>query len=142
MVIEKWLKPEAQEQNAGAPAAAAPAEKTGDPQGTPLLFDKAELLHNFDGDEDFAQSILQDALTEIPKYVESLQECCQGEDLQAIRLQAHTIKGIAANLCTPALRDIAYKMETASRNGDVASARELLPELVQTARMTLGAISR
>ncbi len=140
MVIEKWLKPEAQEKNAGAPAAAAPAEKTDDPQGAPLLFDKAELLYNFDGDVDFAQSILQDALTEIPKYVESLQECCQGEDMQAIRFQAHTIKGIAANLCTPALRDIAYKMETASKNGDVASARELLPQLEQTARMTIEAI--
>jgi CheY-like chemotaxis protein len=142
MILEKWLKPEAPRHNAGGIAAEAPAEKKGDPQAAPLLFDKAGLLYNFDGDVDFAESILKEALTEIPKYVESLQEHCQGEDMQAIRLQAHTIKGTAANLCTPALRDIAHKIETASKSGDVASAREFLPELVQTMRMTLEAIRR
>jgi signal transduction histidine kinase/DNA-binding NarL/FixJ family response regulator len=140
MVLEKWLKPQAPEQNAGVTSADAPAEKTSDPQGTPLLFDEAKLLDNFNGDVDIAKSILNVALTEIPKDVEKLQEFCKGGDIQAIRLQAHSIKGMAANLRTPALRDIAYKIETAAKNGDVASARELLPELEQTTRMTIEAI--
>jgi CheY-like chemotaxis protein len=140
MVLEKWLKPEALEESAGDTSADAPAEKMSDPQGTPQLFNKAELLDNFDGDVDIAKSILNDALTEIPKNVETLQELCKGEDIQAIRLQAHNIKGMAANLFTPALRDIAFKIETAAKNGDVASVREFLPELEQTARMTIEAI--
>jgi signal transduction histidine kinase/DNA-binding NarL/FixJ family response regulator/HPt (histidine-containing phosphotransfer) domain-containing protein len=142
VVLEKWLKPKAPEQNASTAAAEASADVTGNPQGAPLLFDKAELLYNFDGDADFTRSILNDASTEIPKSVEMLQESCRETDIHAIRFQAHTIKGIAANLCTPALRDIAYNIETSAKNGDLASARELLPELVQTARMTLEAIRR
>ena len=142
MVLEKWLKPEAPEQNAGDASAEAPLEKTSSPKGTPLLFEKATLLDNIGGDEDIAQSILKDALTEFPQHVKMLQQYSQGDDTQAIRFQAHTIKGMAANLCTPALRDIAHKIETASKNSDLSSARALLPELVQTTRMTLDAIRR
>ena len=140
MVLEKWLKPQTPEQNRGDTSVQAPAGKTGDPEGAPLLFDEAALLDNFDGDMDITRSILEDALTEIPKDIGKLQEHCQREDMQVIRLQAHTIKGMAANLCTPALRDIAYKIETAAKNGDMVSVRELLPELEQTTRMTIEAI--
>jgi two-component system, sensor histidine kinase and response regulator len=139
LVLEKWLKPEAREQNAGDPSAEAPAPKRGDPQGTPL-FDEAKLLDNFDGDADLARSILNDALTEIPKIVHSLKEFCDRGDMQSVCMEAHNIKGMAANLYTPALRDIACKIEAAARNGDAASARELFPEMVQTMRMTLEAI--
>jgi HPt (histidine-containing phosphotransfer) domain-containing protein len=114
----------------------------GDQTDAPMLFDKVELLDHFDGDEEFAQSILDDALTEIPKEVEGLIALCGGEDLQAIRLLAHTIKGMAANLCTNALRDIALKIETAAKNDDLESARGLLPKLEQTTRMTLGEIRK
>ena len=140
MVLEKWLKPEGTEQNAGDTSAEASAEKTGGLQGATLLFDKAELLDNLDGDVDTAQSILEAALTEIQKDVKMLREYYEKEDIQEIRFKAHTIKGMAANLCTPALRDIAYKIETAAKNGDMASAREMLPELEQTTRMTIDAI--
>jgi signal transduction histidine kinase/DNA-binding response OmpR family regulator len=104
------------------------------------LFNKAELLEHFDGDEEFATSILLDASTEIPKEVEKLKQCCKSEDPQMIRLQAHTIKGMAANLCTPALVEIALKIETAAKEGDLKPALDSLPELEQTARMTLEAI--
>jgi HPt (histidine-containing phosphotransfer) domain-containing protein len=137
MIIEKWLKPVASEQSAGATPAAA---KTNEPQGSPLLFDETELLANLDGDVDILKSILNAALTEIPKELDMLKEYCGGEDIQAIRRQAHNIKGMAANLCLPALRDIAYQMETAAKNGDGVSARELLPALEQTTRLAIEAI--
>jgi HPt (histidine-containing phosphotransfer) domain-containing protein len=127
-VLEKWLKVE------------APAQNARDISGTALLFDETQLLANFDDDEDFAQSILKEGLVEIPKEVQNLQELCKSEDVQAIRLTAHTIKGMAANLCTPALRDVALKIETAIKNGDPESARELLVELERTALRTLEAI--
>ncbi|MEI6702412.1 MAG: response regulator [Deltaproteobacteria bacterium] len=102
-----------------------------------ILFDKVQLLENFDGDEDFAKSILEDAVKEIPKDVEELKTLCGGEDLQAIRILAHTMKGMAANLCTPALWALASKIETAAKESDLKSARKLFPELQQTARMTM-----
>jgi CheY-like chemotaxis protein len=140
MVLAKRLKSEALGQKAGETPAELSVEKTKAPQGTPRLFDEAALLDNLDGDVDTAKGIMNDALTEIPKNVDILQELCKGGDIQAIRLQAHNIKGMAANLFTHALRDIAHQIETAAKNNDVASARVFLPELEQTTRMTIEAL--
>ena len=102
-----------------------------------LLFDEATLIENFNGDLAFTKSILSEAVIEIPNGVNKLQTLCRGSDLDAIHLQAHTIKGMATNLCMPVLRDIAYKIEIAAKNGSLESAVELFPELEQTAQMTL-----
>jgi signal transduction histidine kinase/HPt (histidine-containing phosphotransfer) domain-containing protein len=131
-VLEKWLKPGDHKE--------APAQKAGDLPDARPLFDEAELLDHFDGDRDFAYSILDDGLQEIPEDIETLKKLCAGADTQSIRLQAHTMKGLAANLCTPALQEISLKIETAAKDGDVASARKLLPELERTALMTMEAI--
>ena len=131
-VLEKWLKPVGHNE--------APAQKAGDPPDAHLLFDEAELLDHFDGDRDFAYSILDDGLQEIPEDIETLKKLCLGADTQTIRLQAHTMKGLAANLCTPALQEISLKIETAAKDGDMESTRELLPELERTALMTMEAI--
>lgn len=146
MVLEKWLKPKKpkdQQQNALEPTMEASAEKAGNQQDTLLmLFDEAKLLEAFEGDADTAESILTLALEEIPQDVERLRGACQGDDLQAIRLQAHSIKGMAANLHTPALHMIAYKIETAAKESNVELTRNLLPELEQTMQMTLEAIRK
>lgn len=107
-----------------------------------MLFDRAELLEHFDGDEEFIKSILEDALTEIPKEVEALKNLCAGDDPEAIRHLAHTIKGMAANLCTEELRDLALQIETAAKNNDPLSARSLLSKLEQTTSMTIEAIRK
>jgi len=135
IILENWTKPKEGGQKISL---------TEDEISTSLempLFDKAELLDHFDGDEEFAQSILVEAIKEIPEDLGNLQELCKGEDAQAIRLLAHTLKGMAANLCTPALREISYKIETAAKDGDLKCARELLPELENIARMTMEAVA-
>jgi CheY-like chemotaxis protein len=130
LILEKWQKPGDQKDSPIQDQSQVVLPGT-------ILFDKVQLLENFDGDEDFAKSILEDAVKEIPKDVEELKALCEGEDLQAIRILAHTIKGMAANLCTPALWALASKIETAAKESDPESARKLFPELQQTARMTL-----
>ena len=104
------------------------------------LFDKAELLNNQDGDEGFVDSLLADALREIAKGVAELKESCTGGAAREICLQSHTIKGMAAYLCTPALRGIALKIERAGAAGDLNAARELVPELERLSLQTVEAI--
>jgi len=101
------------------------------------LLDRDGLLNNLDGDKEFADSILNDAITEIPKGVVILQEFCASGDLKDICLQAHTIKGMAAYLCAPALQEIALQMETAAKEGDLDAARDLLPELERLSVLTV-----
>lgn len=104
------------------------------------LFNKSQLIDNLDGDVEFAESLMEDALIELPLEVVKLQELCKGDDSQAIHLHAHTIKGMAANLCASTLRDICLRIETAAKDDDLNSARTFLPELEQTMLMTIEAI--
>jgi PAS domain S-box-containing protein len=105
-----------------------------------VLFDKPQLLANLDEDGAFIDSLLDDALREIAKSVTELQQSCAGGDVQEIRLQAHTIKGMAAYLCTPLLREIALKIELAGAAGDLKAAREMLPDLERLSLQTVAAI--
>ncbi|MHB8058754.1 MAG: response regulator [Desulfuromonadaceae bacterium] len=132
--LEKWLKPGAHKE--------AVEQSAGDQPDAVTLFNGAELLENFDGDRDFAHSILDDALQEIPADIEKLKELAAGTDAQAIRLQAHSMKGLAANICAPALLKICFEIETAAQYGDVESARRLLPELERVALLTVDAVRK
>ncbi|MEI6206206.1 MAG: response regulator [Desulfuromonadales bacterium] len=140
-MLNIWVRLEAPMQIAGDDMADERAGRMVDSPG-PCFFDEAQLLENFDGDKDFAISILNDGLAEIPIELNSVQELCKGEDVPTLRITAHTLKGMAANLCAPALRDAAYKVETAAKNDDLEAARGALPELERTALMTMEAIRR
>jgi signal transduction histidine kinase/DNA-binding response OmpR family regulator len=135
-ILEKWLKT-VHDRN-DTPLHADQLKE----QEVQILFDETALLELFDGDTEFADSILNDAATELPKDVEKLQRLCAGDDALEFRLQAHTIKGMAANLCAPALCEISHRIEQAAKDGNVTSARNMVPELVQTAHLTIKAIRR
>ncbi|MFZ4854952.1 MAG: Hpt domain-containing protein [Desulfuromonadaceae bacterium] len=105
-----------------------------------MLFDKAQLLEDIGGDDELVQKVLDCAALEIPKEVEKLAERCAGSDTEAIRLQAHGIKSIAADLYASDLRDVCAKMEAAAKGGDLEHARAALSELEQVARVTVTAL--
>jgi len=130
--LEKWLTPVVD--------SGKPAQMVGNSSGKPLLFDGAELLYNFDGDRDFACSILSDALLELPEDIEKLKEIAAGTDTKAIRLHAHMMKGLAANICAAALQKICLEIETAAKDGDVERVQELLPEMERTAVVTIDSV--
>jgi PAS domain S-box-containing protein len=139
-IFERWLKPETLRPSASAHDTVEISWDGGVLATGCSLFDKAELLNNLDGDQEFVESLLDDALREIPKSVIELQESCAGGNVQEISLQSHTIKGMAAYLCTPALREIALKIETAGAAGDLDSARGMLAELERLSLQTVAAI--
>jgi HPt (histidine-containing phosphotransfer) domain-containing protein len=131
-ILEKWiLQKETKE---------APMNTPIDQPDQPILFDEAELLDNFGGERDFAESILEDSLQELPGEINTLTELAKGEDAEAIRHQAHTLKGIAATMCAPVLREICFKIETAAHEENIESVRQMLPELEQTVLKTEAAI--
>lgn len=134
-MLKKWLKLDTRRDDVSMQSEANSSD-------TLLLFDSGELLENFGGDRDFTQSILSDALLEIPQDIAKLKELAAGEDMQRIRLHAHTMKGLAANICAPALRKICLEIETAAKDGDVKFVRELLPDLERVSLMTQAAVSK
>lgn len=104
-----------------------------------LIFDEADMMARLE-DRKFVRSILEESLQEIPELVEVLQELCKGNDCSAIRLQAHTLKGLAVNISTFALGDIAQRVEAAAKEGAIESVLELLPEVEKQALMAMDAI--
>ena len=133
-VLDKWLKSYEYE--------FAATQNGHNPYCAQLLFDGVQLLDNFDGDKDFARSILADALLEIPEDIAKLKELAAEADMQGLRHQVHTLKGMAANICAPALREISFEIETAAKDRDVESVRALLPELERMCLLTMDAIGK
>ncbi|HIJ86616.1 MAG TPA: Hpt domain-containing protein [Desulfuromonadales bacterium] len=105
-----------------------------------MLFDKEQLLDDIGGDDELVQKVLDCAALEIPKEVEKLRVCCAGSDTEAIRIQAHGIKSIAADLYAAELRESCAKVESAAKDGNLERARAMLPELEQVAKVTVGAL--
>lgn len=112
---------------------------TSPPNGS-KLFDKADMLSRMDGDHDFVGMILEESSEELQKLLEVLIDLCRGDDAKAIRIHAHTMKGMAANISAAPLRDVAARIESAAMMDDLVTVWELLPELERTVVLTVEAI--
>jgi PAS domain S-box-containing protein len=134
-VIERWISCNARKD--------APQEEAMNNSNALPLFDEATLLERLDNDREFTRIILEESLRELPVLLEELRKRLQSDDALAIRHQAHTLKGMAANISAEALRDICSHIETVTKDGnDVESARKLLPKLEKTIALTIEAIGR
>ncbi|WP_300669438.1 response regulator [Desulfoluna sp.] len=82
-------------------------------------------------------SRFQEEYLTFPSKLSSLLEDC---DLNAVRLEAHSLKGVAANIAADPLSAEAAAMEEMARREDLASARELFPSLDKALSHVLAAI--
>jgi len=87
------------------------------------------MLERLMGDEDLAEHIISAFREDIPGRLEALARALQDQDAPGVVLQAHTIKGAAANLGAEQMREIAGVIEAASNAGDLATAQARFPEL-------------
>jgi HPt (histidine-containing phosphotransfer) domain-containing protein len=69
-----------------------------------------------------------------------MSEMRRDDDVKALEILAHTVKGIASNISAVALHECCQRIETAAKGGDIKSARKLLPELERTVAATMEAI--
>jgi signal transduction histidine kinase/DNA-binding response OmpR family regulator/HPt (histidine-containing phosphotransfer) domain-containing protein len=106
------------------------------PDSSKEIFDEADMLERVE-DIAFVRSLLADSLEELPLLLEELQKACSGDDCLLIRRQAHTMKGLAANISTEALRESALRVENAAKEGAVEAVRELLPDVERTVLLTV-----
>lgn len=102
-----------------------------------ILFDPAALLERLDGDEEFAQEILDDSVDEITGFVAQLKSQCAVQNAQELCQSAHTLKGMAGNIGALALRELALQIETCARSQDFEGASQRLAALEDIAARTL-----
>ncbi|MCP4600320.1 MAG: response regulator [Proteobacteria bacterium] len=136
VVIEKWapdipagsLSPMMPAEVVTAERFSVPAKPSTDPNAPPV-FDENTFLRRLMNNIPLAQKIAVGFMERIPKRIASLEQSLAENDTEAATLQAHTIKGVAANLAAEELRALAYKMEKSGRGNDLAAISKVMPEL-------------
>ncbi len=117
--LDKWIRKQTDEEEA--------KEKE---SGLSLpVFNKEMLQERLMGDENILKEILDIFIEESALQIESLKDHLERKDLEKIRMQAHTIKGAAANIGGEVLRQTASALERAAEKRDFAKITSLMPEL-------------
>ena len=130
-ILKKWLPAEeigfSQEVEPSLPAPAITPPLAEAPQlGALPVFDRTSLESRLGADEELLTMVIQSFLQEIPPMIQAMQECVAGGDADAIRNQAHKMKGAAANLGAERVRALLAGMEAAAKKGEVS---EVLPQM-------------
>lgn len=99
--------------------------------GNPLshpnaVLDEKELVARLSGDRELAKEVVAGFLSDAPRQVEALRKQIELGDTKSIVLQAHTLKGAAATVSAPALRDLSFQIEQAARAEDTSGAASLV----------------
>jgi|GEM_PF-5197992 HPt (histidine-containing phosphotransfer) domain-containing protein len=63
------------------------------------------------------------------EQMEKLKASLDTGDAKQIRFYAHSIKGMTANISSPALYETAYQTEIAGEKGEIEKARSLTAEM-------------
>jgi signal transduction histidine kinase/CheY-like chemotaxis protein len=92
-------------------------------------FDADDLIERLMGNQTLAKRVAATFVNNMPQELLALATAIRNTDTDAIVIAAHSIKGAAANAGGVAVSDLAAKLESLGRAGDVASAAEVLPEL-------------
>jgi HPt (histidine-containing phosphotransfer) domain-containing protein len=93
------------------------------------VFDRNELLERLGGHEEVLARFIGMFTSNVVGYMELLLtavECCDGEQ---VRIQAHTIKGAAANIAAHRVRETASAIETLARERRLNEATGLVQQL-------------
>ena len=132
-VIQKWTTRLKNPESApDKPSLTQPGSKT--EQTHVAIFDRAGLMERLMDDEGFAQIVINGYLQEAPKRIIALEAAIKNGDINTAEREAHTIKGIAANVGGEALRQTAYELEKAGGSGDLPAMAAGFTELKEQAR--------
>ncbi|GEM_PF-3326051 len=93
------------------------------------IFDRNDLLERVGGDKRLCEDMLSLFLQVIPGQMEKIKAATEEKDAKKIRDEAHSIKGMAANMSAFRIRKIASEMEIAGEKGDTDRARLFMDNL-------------
>jgi CheY-like chemotaxis protein/HPt (histidine-containing phosphotransfer) domain-containing protein len=129
-VVGQWLvvqEPEAQQSTGNK-------SQHQNHQGNEVLsWDKVGLIERLMGDEELAITLANLFIEDIPPQIDLLKQAIVNQDIPGIKLLAHTIKGSAANIGAEKIRTMAYIIEKAAIDNNLAAAKDNVDTLRQMA---------
>jgi two-component system, sensor histidine kinase and response regulator len=93
------------------------------------VFNEQDFLERLMDDRELARLIVSGFVADIPVQLHRLNDFLNSGDAPGVQRQAHTIKGAAANIGAPALREVAFVLEELGKAGKFEEALEALPRL-------------
>lgn len=131
-VLEKWLpgeKDEGSSSSALQPSAFIPHPPSAILQPSPAVFDQAGMMTRMMNDANLARRVVESFMAEFPKQLEKTRLCLAAADARCVGLEAHNIKGAAANIGGDALSNLADEMEQAAEAGDIGHVTSLMVKM-------------
>jgi PAS domain S-box-containing protein len=129
-MLEKWLPDEKESASRTHKLLEKEDIGVGGEADTTLpTFDKAGMMERLMNDQDLAKEVLAIFLEDIPQQIQALKDFLAANDKQGIVLQAHTIKGAAANVGGEALREAASRMEKKAKDGKISDVQTCMTNL-------------
>ncbi len=95
--------------------------------GVPIEFESA--INRFCGDRGFFEKMLTEFLDYVPKQIKKLDQAVKKGDIEAVDREAHSLKGLAAQLSVNGLADLSLNLELLGRTGNLASAKDELDKM-------------
>lgn len=106
--------------------------KTADATSSEIaVFDRIGLLTRLDGREELLERFVAMFLKGVTERWAQLSRSVADNNGESLRVHAHSIKGLAANIGAERVRALAARLEDLGNSGTVAEAETLLPDLKQ-----------
>ena len=93
------------------------------------VLDLVGTLENLGGDPELYQEILDFFMEMVPQQLDDLQAVQEAGDVAAVDLQAHSMKGGAANVGAVRVTAVARELETLAKSGSLDGAADLVVQL-------------
>jgi len=116
LAIQRNLKRDDTTAEFEMPTAELPTDSASSPDRLPV-FDYQKFLSTIGGDKSLAREIIEVSFTNISDLIEKLKHAWDMKDASSIKLHAHSIKGVCANISAKSLSDAALQIEIAQKNG-------------------------
>jgi HPt (histidine-containing phosphotransfer) domain-containing protein len=108
---------------------AIPSANSSSPPSIPSLFDLTEALTRVGGDRELLGELAEIFLESCPAYLANIRKALEQEDVQALSLAAHALKGSVGNFTKSGPFETARALEHLGRQGTMAGAGELFQQL-------------
>ena len=109
-------------------------------QAAAELYDRAAMLANLDDDSELADEIIRMTCDNLPVRLAELRRTLAAADNKAAEREAHTIKGIAANIFAEPLREAALQLEKTCKNQQIENYAVEFERVESRIRQLLGAL--
>lgn len=100
------------------------------------LVDMARLMERMEGDQDLINEVFDMFVEEAPARRVKFQTALAGQDVQAMVMLSHSLKGASGTLHCEPLRQACFDLEHAARAADTAKVAALTPPVLELLEKT------